>query len=225
MSERRFTEEEMAAIFERAVRLQHSGGHAPARTDGMTLAELEEIGREAGIAPERVREAAKSLQLGAREESQGLLGFTIGVGRTVELGRRLSDEEWERLVVDLRETFDARGRVSSQGSLKQWTNGNLQALLEPSGEGHRLRLRTMNSFSRAMMTLGATFFGVSATITVISLLSGSGGGDGLGLIIAGLGMFAVGAARLPSWARTRKRQMAEVAERLMTDGQTDRRTD
>ena len=33
----------------------------------------------------------------------------------------LPQEEWERLVVDLRETFDARGHVTSQGTLRQWT--------------------------------------------------------------------------------------------------------
>jgi len=31
----------------------------------------------------------------------------FGVGRTVDLERRLTDAEWDQLVVDLRETFDA----------------------------------------------------------------------------------------------------------------------
>jgi DNA-3-methyladenine glycosylase II len=37
----------------------------------------------------------------------------------------LSDDQWDRLVVDLRETFNAAGIVGREGSLRQWRNGNL----------------------------------------------------------------------------------------------------
>ena len=109
----------------------------------MTLAQLQEIGREVGIAPVMVAEAAKAIDLLGRPMSRYFLGLPIGVGRTVNLDRKLSDEEWERFVVDLRETFDARGRLKSEGSFRQWTNGNLQALLEPTPTGQQVRLRTL----------------------------------------------------------------------------------
>jgi hypothetical protein len=43
----------------------------------------------------------------------------------VHLARKLTDEEWERFVAHVRETFDARGTMTSEGSLRQWSNGNL----------------------------------------------------------------------------------------------------
>src|SRR2546430_5906981 len=45
------------------------------------------------------------------------LGLRIGVARTVNLNRRLTDEEWERLVVQLREVFNRseERRVGEEG--------------------------------------------------------------------------------------------------------------
>ena len=52
MSERRYSDEEVAAIFARATETQESQPRRNTPGEGMTLAELQEIGREVGIAPE-----------------------------------------------------------------------------------------------------------------------------------------------------------------------------
>jgi hypothetical protein len=49
-----------------------------------------------------------------------ILGLPIGVARTVNLNRRLTDQEWEHLVVQLREVFNAAGITRSDGSFRQW---------------------------------------------------------------------------------------------------------
>ena len=217
MTDRRYSEEEVAAIFERAAEAQQSARRQLAAGEGMTLADLQEIGRDVGIPTDLVVQAARALDQGGHPASRSFLGFPVGVGRTIELGRRLSEEEWEHLVVDLRETFDARGRMSSQGSLRQWTNGNLQALLEPTPSGHRLRLRTVRGNAIALMSVGLAFMGMSAALLIVGLISGELGPTlgGVGAFaFVGLGTFAVGALRLPAWARTRQRQMDGVAARL-----------
>jgi hypothetical protein len=138
----------------------------------------------------------------------------------VHLDRRLTDQEWERLVVDLRETFDARGNVRVEGNFRQWTNGNLQVLVEPDGQGQRIRMRTLKGDSRAFMMAGLGMAGVGVAATVGSLLVAGGGAltnalDGLGpLLVIGAGFFGLGAARLPGWARRRRQQMDEIATRL-----------
>jgi hypothetical protein len=218
MPERRYNDEEAAAIF-----LSAAEGPGPAplhapRDQGLTLADLQNIGREVGIPPDAVAQAAQSLALRARAPSRTFLGLPIAVGRTVELDRRLTDGEWEQLVVALRETFDARGTVTSTGALRQWTNGNLHALLEPTATGHRLRLGTLNGSARGAMRSGLAFLGVAAAVTLASLLGGAFGNalPGIGfLAIAGAGLFANGALRLPSWARLRERQMEAIAGRLI----------
>src|SRR5215213_4945176 len=152
----------------RATEAQYPAQRQIPSSDGMTLAQLQEIGREVGIPPEQLAQAAKAIELGGRSTSRRFLGLPIGVGLTVDLNRRLADEEWDRFVVDLRETFDARGTQSREGSFRQWTNGNLQALLEPTATGQRIRLRTVKGDARAMMVGGLTMLGFATTAGTIA---------------------------------------------------------
>ena len=98
----------------------------PAEGKGLTLAALQDIGREVGISAESISQAARSLDQAGRAASQRFMGLPIGVGRTIEFDRPLSDSDWERLVADLRETFEARCTGRYDGPFRQWTNGNLQ---------------------------------------------------------------------------------------------------
>jgi hypothetical protein len=217
MTERRFNEAEVAAIFERATEAHQSGRRQLPSGEGMTVGELQEIGREVGIAPELIAQAAQSLDRAGRETSRRLLGLPISVGRTVDLERTLTDNQWDRLVVDLRETFDARGTLRYEGNFRSWTNGNLQALLEPTDGGHRLRLRTTKGDARALMMGGLAMFGFATVAVIAALANGISGawyGQFAPLGAIGAGMFAIGALRLPGWARLRQRQMEEVAGRL-----------
>lgn len=221
MSRRRYTEEEVARILDEATEVRPAGGGSRSPESGMTLAELQDIGREVGIPPERIATAASRLEAaptGALPPRK-LLGAPIGVGRTVQLDRALTEKEWARLVVDLRDTFDAKGRVEHNGPFRQWTNGNLQALLEPTESGELLRLQTLKG--DAYMTLGAgpalAFVGMllfmlavlagdAATLRSLIMFGAIGG--------SGLGMFLSGRLTLPRWAETRELQMEGVAQRL-----------
>jgi len=218
MSERRFSEEEVAEILKYAAESQHSESNVLPAANGLTLSELTEIGREVGIAPEAMQIAARRFDRSDRS-TRLFLGLPIGVGRTIELDRKLTDEEWDRLVADLRETFDAKGVVKTEGSLRSWTNGNLQALLEPGANGHRLRLRTVKGNAQAMMGGGMVMFVIASVLTAVAAMKGTVADTGfitsVGTVgLTGLGMFSFGALGLPGWARLRRRQMDDVAGRL-----------
>ena len=218
MSERRYNDEEVAAILQRAAEAQQSVHPALPSSEGMTLANLQEIAREVGIAPEAVAQAARSIALQGRPTTRRVLGLPMGVGLTVDLDRPLSDAEWERLVVDLRQTFDARGSLRQEGNFRQWTNGNLQALLEPIETGHRVRLRTFKGSARSMMLAGSGMVTIGWASIALDAVRGTleaGEVSGLGLVMAvGAGLIGAAAARLPGWARLRRRQMEEVVQRL-----------
>ena len=218
MSERQYNDEEVAAIFERASETESAALRVPAGGKGLTLAALQDIGREVGSSPESISVAAQSLDLAGRPAFQRHMGLPIGVGRIVEFDRRLSDSDWELLVADLRTTFQARGTVRYDGPFRQWTNGNLQALLEPTPTGHRLRLQTVKGDSRAQMTAGVVALGAAAA-TLFAVAAGvgvnPGAVTGAGFIaLMGLGMFATGALRVSGWARRRRAQFEEVIARL-----------
>ena len=217
-SGRRYDDKEMAAIFRAAAEGAQTVPTDVPPDEGLTLAELQTIGREVGLAPDAIAHAALALDVRRDAEPRTMFGLPIGVARTVDLNRRLSDEEWERLVVQLREVFAARGTMRSEGSFRQWTNGNLQVLLEPTDAGHRLRFRTVHG--AAMASIRAGLFAIAAG-TVAALAVAPGGHllkaiPGVAFILlAGGGMIANGALRLPRWARLRQRQMEALAEQVV----------
>ena len=219
--ERRFDDAEVAAIFERATARETASGRqlAPSRGNGLTLGQLQDIGREIGVAPDAIADAAASLSRGERWATRRFLGVPVGVERVVPLPRRLTDEEWERLVVALRETFDARGVVRQEGSLRHWRNGNLQALLEPTEGAQRIRLRTSKEGAPGMIAGGLAISGVTGLGLVSATLAGAASDVGL---MSGLAMWALGGAAMLGvtvlrqfpWARRREQQMAEIAAQV-----------
>jgi hypothetical protein len=219
MPERRYNDKEIAAIFRAAAETPPGPQREVPQDEGLTLADLQAIGREVGMAPDAIAHAARTVDVRLGAGARTVLGLPIGVSRTVQLNRRLSDEEWERFVVQLREVFNARGRTRSDGALRQWTNGNLQVLLEPTDTGHRLRFGTLHGAASAWIGGGFVVLGIAAVTAAVSAFSGTLGEAvyGLGfLAVMGTGMIVSGALRLPGWARLRSRQMEELAVRAAT---------
>jgi len=68
-----------------------------------------------------------------------------------------------------------------------------------------------------MMLAGLGVLGMTGVVTVVSALTGNVAqalASTGSLIAVGTGMFAIGAVRLPGWAKLRRRQMEGVAARL-----------
>lgn len=176
----------------------------------------QEVAEIFGRAAEAVADAARSLDRQEPRFRRQLLGITIGVGRSVALDRRLTTDEWERLEVMVRETFDARGNVRSEGGLRQWTNGNLQVLLEPTEHGDRLRMRTVHGSAQMLVSIGVGIIAVPPLVVAVAMVAGLPDiGDHLRdlapMALLGAATLGVGIARLRGWARTRLRQMDTIA--------------
>jgi hypothetical protein len=219
MSDRRYSDDEVSAIFARATEVQHALPRQLPSSEGMSLTQLQEIGREAGIAPELVAQAARELEQPAPPQMPHFLGIPLGVARTVELDHKMSDQEWDHLVVQLRETFEARGNILVQGSFRTWTNGNLQVLVEPSGENHRVRFRTIRGEARGLIAAGLSMLGLGAMLAVITTLTPGVDPDAMSgmltLALMGAGVAGAGVVRLPGWARKRREQMDMLASNLL----------
>lgn len=221
MDERRYEEAEVAEIFRTAASPRPAGERSESRAlasppNGLSLAELQEIGGEVGIAPERIAEAAAALEVrGSVAPRRSYLGMPVSVGRTVELPRVPTDREWDMLVAELRETFGARGRDRSVGELRAWTNGNLGAFVEPTNEGYRLRLGTTKGGAAQSIRMGMA--GLVAGLILAVLLFAEVLDEDLSafLIVPLIGAFflAVNAIHLPRWAREREEQMDHIAAR------------
>jgi hypothetical protein len=216
LDERTYREDEVAEIFEAAARPVPSST-ALSRAEGFTLAELQSIGGEAGLSPERIAAAAAAVELRRGAVRHKNLGMPVSVGRTVDLPREPTDREWEMIVADLRETFGARGRLGSREDVREWHNGNLHAYVEPTTTGYRLRLGTTKGDGVGMNRMGSLGV-VFALLWLVVFLVGYGPAQAP--IIGPLLMLAISAAtlgynalRLPGWALEREQQMEQVAAR------------
>ncbi len=216
--ERRYREDEVAEIFETAASRPRRGANALSTGEGLTLAELQAIGSEVGMSPEGIAEAAAALELRRGGLRRTELGMPVSVGRTVDLPRAPTDREWAMLVAEMRETFHARGRDASQSGLREWRNGNLHALVEPTEVGYRLRLGTTKGDAVGFNRMGAGVLVMALVALLVLWLSG-----GLPeavflptmLALMGGGALGYNAMRLPGWAGEREEQMERIAARAL----------
>ncbi len=195
-------------------------GDSLARADGLSLDELKRIGGEAGLSPESVERAARSLDRPASTvpEPRRVLGIPTSVARVTPLERPLEDREWEILVAELRQTFQAQGKQETLGQTRQWTNGNLQVFVEPSEDGYRLRMGTRRGDLAAFTSMTATFIATGVFIFLIMILKGVNAEKlALPLVMMGMGAAGMGAnlLRLLPWSRTREDQFEAIAERTV----------
>ena len=226
MTERRYNEDEVATIFANATETSDSTRIANASA-GLTLSELQEIGGEVGLSPEAVAHAAAQLHstpgVGLQKPAhvtRRLFGLPIAVGSSVELPRKLTDTEWDELVAHLRSTFDARGRVRSEGGWREWRNGNLRATLDRTETGERFTLKTMKGNAFPWLWGGVIAFGGAAALfsTVLFEIAADPNSELRGiffLLASGLVAFGTAARSLPAWARMRRLQIDSVITRLL----------
>ena len=218
MNERRYKEEEVRKIFGLAARGSSSDRRTISSADGLTLAEIQGIGREVGLEPAAVAHAAAEFDAQTlRARRRKSLGMPIEVGRVVPLPRALTDHEWEQLVTELRATFGARGTIRSEGNLREWFNGNLHACVEPAEGGYRLRMGTLKSDARGVNAMGATGILTSAIVAGSLAVSGALGEAIFVPVIFsafGIGAFIANMVRLPRWAQQREQQMEYIAKRI-----------
>jgi hypothetical protein len=138
---RTFTEAEAQRVFARVAERQRA--QAPAE-GGLTLEDLEDAARAAGLDPALV--AAAAAEVDAPAPMRGLLGVPTETVRQRIVRGRVSDEAWEGMVAAARAEFGRTGTAGLVGRTREWTasmgGGNAQAVtrlaLEPVGEDTRV---------------------------------------------------------------------------------------
>lgn len=236
---RRYDDDEVRAIFERATKVEVSSVPA-VRYDatpgtGLTLDEIQTIGKEAGIDPGRIAEAATALtRFGSGKSTARHYGADVLATHTLELPRILTDLEWDHLVVRLRDAFGAKGEVRKEGSLRTWTHAHkhIQVLLEPTPGGARLRMEWQDWGARqwvdggvAMGGSGIMGVGLFATMTAFANAALAGPA----LFMAGITVLGAGSWMFGRWFADRRRpdrqaHLAALAESVVREvAETDRR--
>lgn len=178
---RRYGDREVARILERATELQRAEPSA-ANPEGLTLAELTEIAREAGIEPEMLRRAAS--ELAERTPARTLVARLAGAPVSIRVERvvegELPPERFDAIIPRIQQATDGQGTASAVGRTLTWSSQNTentssQQVLISSGDG-----RTLIRWEERFGGLAGALFG--------GIVGGGGVGLGVGAGAALAGM-------------------------------------
>ena len=118
---RRFNEKEVALIIKRASEMQQTETTSESTT-GMSLAELEQVAREAGLDPELVRRAAADLDTRVTDQTPNLF---LGAPTVLRLERTIDGEvpadEYEPMVLEMQRLLGGVSTASTIGRTLQFS--------------------------------------------------------------------------------------------------------
>jgi len=184
--ERKFNEEEVALIIKRAAELQQTEQTEHDPGNALSLTEVEDIAREAGIDPKLIRRAAVGLD---QPDQTNRPSPWIGAPTRMVFERVVDGEipvdEFEPLLAEIRRTLGDNGLPSVIGKSLAWTSG-MQGRRRSSGRHVdvsvvvRGGITTIRVEEELRNLAGALFGG----------LVGGGGGGTTGISIGiGMGVF------------------------------------
>lgn len=226
---RRYSDEEVSLILRRAAELQ---ADQPGAAGGTSLAELEDVAREAGLDPALVRRAAADLAVAspAAAPSRFLGAATrLYVERVVD--GELAMDDVEALVAEVRRSFGEAGLVSTLGHTVTWSPSPAGAYGPRNQSARQLTVtvttRGGQTTLRAEENLGPLAGGLFG-----GLMGGMGGGLTAPAIAVGVGAFhaalpvvglvtavvggsyALARGIYVGMARRREKELRQLVERL-----------
>ncbi|PAP78341.1 hypothetical protein [Rubrivirga marina] len=217
---RRYSEEEAQRIFALVADRQRTASGA----EGLSLEELEEAARAAGLDPRLVAVAAAELDA-APHDQKTLLGAPVEVVRTRLLDGPISEDAWASMVGHARREFGQPGMAGQIGRLREWTvinggtkNGTVTRLTaEPTPDGTRLTLT--RSIREVVFGLSIAAAIQSAMAVLFTVLAVAGVDPELWIaagIMAGLGILFGAGVQIGSrgWQRHEAGRFEALLDRL-----------
>jgi len=228
--DRKFNEEEVALIIKRAAELQQTLQIEAEPSNALSLPEIEQIAREAGIDPKLIRQAAHGLDRPSETaRPSAWLGAPTRLVFERVIDGEISVDDFEPLINEIRRTFGDNGLPSVLGRTLAWTS---------SYQGGRRRNNGRMVNVSVVARTGVTTIRVEEEMRNIAGalfggLVGGGGGGTTGVSIGiGMGVFHSAGVAAAMWvavaggfytlARTifvkmvisREKQLQELTSRL-----------
>ncbi|NJD10479.1 MAG: hypothetical protein FIB01_08625, partial [Gemmatimonadetes bacterium] len=206
-AERRYTDQEFAAIIEAAAAQPAGAARALPARSGLTLAELQAIAAEVGVAPDAVARVARLLPLQPASEAARLAGGPATVQLEFALETAADEDAANRAVAAIRRIVAQQGTMQRTGSVVEWRS-------DPGTSTLAVNITTAENGTRVSLLLDRR--GTAALLTASSIL-GAGISFGLtGAILEPTGVVAIGALALGIGGT------AAVAARAIWSGSTRR---
>ncbi len=182
-----FSEDEARRIFAEAARA--TPAEAPDRS--LSLAELQEIGRAAGLDPAAVAAAAAGLRDAVPDVP--MWGATpLAIRRSRIVPGTLSDDAWAEAVAGLRRTFKTQGVAETLGRTRTWTHAvgssstMIRTRITAEGADGVTRLTAESDMGRGEKLGAQVVLGIMSVFSVAAAALTLGTGKPEGLLVAGL---------------------------------------
>jgi hypothetical protein len=222
MTDRRFTDKEVALILRRASDLEkRSSSSAPSKARGLTLQDLKEIAAEAGIDPELVGRAVAELESpkGLKEGSR--LAGPGTVRREVRaIPRELTREELAELFRVVDAEVNDQGTVAEALGSFRWSSKSrfvsTQVSLDPGGGETLLRVeeRFSDAIRGGLHGIPASYGAVFSLAWVIESLSLGVLPETLIVLASAVASWSLGGAIWRFVSSRSKARVQRLAERL-----------
>ncbi len=221
---RRYSDKEVSKLLRRATEIQRAEPTAT-NPEGLTISELEDVAKEAGIDPLYLRRAAAELEVGGGSEIWAkLAGAPAGFVLERVIPGEVPESMFEELVPIMQTATIGQGTASAVGKTLTWTsrsdsNSSSQQILVAYRDGET----TVRIEERMTGFAGGLFGG---------LLGGVGGGVGLGAggalagvlgsvalafvipVVAFGGAYAMARTIWVAEVKKRRRRMQDLLDRL-----------
>ncbi len=189
---RKFNDEEVALIIKRAAELQQTEQTETDSGPRLTLHDVEQIAKEAGIDPLLIRRAAQGIDHHTESvRPSPWLGAPTRIVLERVVDGEIGPDHYESLVNEMRRTFGDNGVPSVLGRTLAWT---------PAAAGGRRESRTRNVDVSIISRGGVTTIRVEEELRNIAtaLFTGLTMGGGLGStgVTVGIAMATIGSAAI-----------------------------
>jgi hypothetical protein len=230
--ERRFTDRDVALIFQRAAELDRDRGPA-SLSRGLSLGELQEIGREVGLGGEVVARAAREVAgTAGRGGHRSILGAPLVHRQARAVAGELDREALGALVSRLEETVPAQGTVTEALETVRWhARGRFlgrQVALEPGDGETRIRVEERYTprarlLLQGIPTIYGALFGAVVGSEMVGPLVGVAGAVAVALAVWIVARVAWGGMARRSGERVHEvaEVLAAAAHRLAEGGRED----
>jgi len=219
MPERRYNEEELAAILRGAAEAQSTGPITGDEKSGYSLADIERLASEVGIDPKYIATAAENLPV-ERPNERGFRFFSAPIRQTIERSfvGNLDDLSWEESVDELRSTYHSNGTTATVGLSKEWIGGSdfrqVQLYASSRGGKTRLKINILQKDTIAVVGILGFFLTFVASLGLGSFLESNGMSARPGYVIGFLiAVFAL-TRGLAKWSAQNRQTAEKVLRRI-----------
>lgn len=213
-----YSEREMNRILKRARELESKQDALPAY--GLTLEELQQIAAESGLDPRLVATAANELERrGGRGGFLTQLTGPLSIQQERTLPGELTEAQWEAMVAEIRQSYDAVGTPGKLGQTFEWTFRNprgqqLQVSATPrDGKTH---LRVYAHYARSALSFYAPLLSMALAIGInLSVAADFPAAGGIAFSLALLAsLFMVARFAFGHYAARQERKANRLLDRL-----------